>query len=331
MNRILDESRFVRDQREMVLNAIKLIDPDFQPVYTAPDILYKNHLVNALNANVDPIHPHVPPAASVGDANDSSITDNNFSHEAISQMMNSQLENELKGTLTIESICKVPPNVQAEIKNNHQKIEDLFKGWRVNIIKSFKRDLNSMHHHNLSRGFNAININPYMRTLNIEQFVDILIEEVKYLAKSSMSYTPTTTQLYSELGKKVLTRYQIEMRSRNGLIQKTGRIYEQYCNELLNGNSKDNARQIWQRLEYKALEHGPSLDLDNQLWPPPVTQAIGKFLYNILLRDLKIDITINQSLPKREKSFMVPVFYTLLRFRDKMLREEVKVHPVFSK
>lgn len=258
--------------------------------------------------------------------------ENKISRDAIRKMMQTQLETELRGRLTIKSIATVPPEIQEKIDSNRQKIENLFNHWHLIISRSFRRDLNSLQHHYLSRGFNSVNANPYLRTLDAAHFVDILMEEVKYLVKNCMAFTPTTSQLYVDLGKKVLMRYKIEMKVRNGITDKTIQIYEQYCNILLNGNTTDNARQIWQRLEYDALKSGPSLNDDDQMWPRPVTQAIGKFLYNILLRDLKIDVSINQSGPvHRGKPYMVPVFYTLLRHRDDMLKEEIKVHPAFIK
>lgn len=55
MNRIMDESLFVRDQREVVLNAIRRVDLSFQPVYTPPDLFYSNRLLESLNKNIRPI------------------------------------------------------------------------------------------------------------------------------------------------------------------------------------------------------------------------------------------------------------------------------------
>lgn len=250
----------------------------------------------------------------------------------IHEMMQGQLETELRGRITIKSIAAVPADVREKIDRDRQKIEDLFKNWHLIISKSFRRDLNSLQHHYLSRGFNSVNANPYLRALNAEHFVDVLMEEVKYLVKNCTTFTPATSHLYVDLGRKVMLRYQIEMKVRNGIVDKTTQIYEKYCNILLNSNTTDNARQIWQRLEHDALKSGPSLNVDDQLWPNAVLLAIGKFLYNILLRDLKIDVSINQiGSMQRSKPYMVPVFYTLLRHRDKTLKEEIKVHPAFIK
>lgn len=333
MNRIMEESQFVRDQREVVLNTIRSVDPNFQPIYTPPVINYDNPLVNALNCSGEKTKRiEFQEESNSKDGEFSCSNKAKFSPTEISRMINEQLEIELRGSLTIKSICNISPHMRIRIDNNLQKIENLFDNWRTCIAKSFKRDSNSLYHQNLARGFHSVNINPYLRALSTNHYVELLIDEIKYLVKNSASYTPTTSQLYSNLGKKVLMRYQIEMRIRNGLIDKTRQIHEEYCNKILgDNNDMFNARQIWQRLEYNALESGPSLDVDDQKWPYPVTHAIGRFLFNILLRDIKIDNTINQPDSKKMKPFMVPVFYTLLRSRNKVLNEEIKVHPVFSK
>lgn len=55
----MDKSKFVADQREVVLEAIRRIEPSFQPVYTAPQAHYINSLVNDLNKNVRPLDESV--------------------------------------------------------------------------------------------------------------------------------------------------------------------------------------------------------------------------------------------------------------------------------
>lgn len=325
MNRILDESKFVRDQREIVLHAIRMIEPNFQPVYTVPQILYNNPLVSALNADVRPIESGTEAPAA---ASENQSSNNIFTPEEINQMLSTQIDNELKGIVNVKSICKQPLDESTHIR---KKVDHLFANWRETVTNSFKRDLNSRHHERLSSGQRSLDVLPYLRTLSTEQFVDILMNEVTQLVKNARSYSVPTSQLHCELGRKVQDRYQIEMRLRNGLVKKTSDLHKVYCNELLNGTSAENARQIWQRLVYNARHSGPSLDVEDQFWPRPVTKAIGRFLYNILLRDLKINTAINHTETKHGRTIIVPIFYTLLRYRDKIVKEEIKVHPVLSR
>lgn len=52
MNDIMDKSKFIRDQREYVLCAIRRIQSSFEPIYTPPDLSYSNKLLETLNENI---------------------------------------------------------------------------------------------------------------------------------------------------------------------------------------------------------------------------------------------------------------------------------------
>lgn len=59
LNDIVNRSKFVSDQREIVLAAIRRIEPQFEPIYTPPKALYNNDLVNHLNQYIKPIEEPV--------------------------------------------------------------------------------------------------------------------------------------------------------------------------------------------------------------------------------------------------------------------------------
>lgn len=136
-------------------------------------------------------------------------------------------------------------------------------------------------------------------------------------------------------------RFQIEQKKTNGVLQKVGDIYNDYC-EIWRMNRRDqgNSRQIWQRLVHKHRSVGPSLDINETKWPTNVQAAVGRFLYNILIRDIKIDAFImrrrsqksaEQQQPKKLKTNLLPAFYTLFRNHGRFVREEIKPHPVLVK
>lgn len=138
-------------------------------------------------------------------------------------------------------------------------------------------------------------------------------------------------------------RFQVEIKKSNGVLQKVGDVYNDYC-EIWKLNQKDqgNSRQIWQRLIHKHRPIGPSLDISEIRWPPNVLAAVGRFLYNILIRDIKIDAFIMRHTSKRKqeeqpkessnyKTNPLPAFYTLFRNHGRFVREEIKPHPVLVK
>lgn len=73
---------------------------------------------------------------------------------------------------------------------------------------------------------------------------------------------------------------------------------------------------------------GATLDLGLIPWVPTVEVFIGKFLYQIIMYDLKVDVNVMKN-PKNKN--YVPAFYTIFRTQNRMVTEEVKPHPVLSK
>lgn len=55
---------------------------------------------------------------------------------------------------------------------------------------------------------------------------------------------------------------------------------------------KMNSRQQWQWMENLQISEGSSINIDHQVWVPTVLQNIGKFLYHIIMHDLKIDVNV---------------------------------------
>lgn len=115
---------------------------------------------------------------------------------------------------------------------------------------------------------------------------------------------------------------------RNGILDKTNEIYGEYCKILSGYSSSDNPRQCWQRLVYHSKD-GPSMDIKDHVWPIAVLVGVGRFLYQILMRDVKIDVNITRNTNKSPT--YLPAFYTLFRNEGKYVKEEVKPHPVLVK
>lgn len=168
-----------------------------------------------------------------------------------------------------------------------------------------------------------------MRALDVQQYAEILLKEIRLLSEGSETYSPTVGQLYRELGQKAQIRYQIEMKKRNGVLEKTTEIFDSYCEKLAACNENDNPRQSWQRIVYLNRENGPSMDIMERPWPMTVLVGVGRFLYNILMRDIKIDINIVRTNSKHQN--LMPAFYTLFRNQGRIVKEELKPHPVLSR
>lgn len=123
----------------------------------------------------------------------------------------------------------------------------------------------------------------------------------------------------------------MERKRRNAVLEKTMDVYNEYCGQLCNGRNGDNARQRWQRLTYHNRECGPSLNITDRVWPIAIQNGIGRFMYQILIRDIKIDVNAVKTGKMATKQNLLPAFYTLFRNEGKFVKEEVKPHPVLAK
>lgn len=200
------------------------------------------------------------------------------------------------------------------------------------------RDLNTLRAQVRFKPHGYMNYYTYLKVLDTHHYADILIKELYKLAEGSETFSPTVGQLFKELGQKVQQCYQIELKKHNGTLEKIGEIYSDYCDMWASGHTEDNTRQMWQRLVHAQRHSGPSMDLPEVPWPNNVLSGVGRFLYNILMRDIKIDAHIMRQRSNKSKTSatttqqnLLPAFYTLFRNQGRLVKEEVKPHPVLSR
>ncbi|KAJ6649912.1 DNA-directed RNA polymerase, mitochondrial [Pseudolycoriella hygida] len=209
-----------------------------------------------------------------------------------------------------------------------RKIEDLRHIWHKAICDGFHRDVNSlrMRSHCKNPQWSS-SIIPYLLVLNAEQYADILVDEVQMLAEGSETFSQSIRILYKQIGEKVQDRYFMERKTKNGVMEKTLDIYSQYYKTMCEGRSSDNPRQMWQRCVHHGRTSGASMDIVDRPWPMAVLIEVGRFLYQLLMKDVKIDVNIMNN----RKSKYLPAFYTIFRTETKLVIEEVKLHTVLAK
>lgn len=89
-----------------------------------------------------------------------------------------------------------------------KKLDELQEKWKESIRNAFARELESIRaQHNCLKSYRSVNIYPYLRVLNTEQYVDIIIHEVRKLAEGSETFSPTVNLLYRNLANQVKLRY----------------------------------------------------------------------------------------------------------------------------
>ncbi|XP_037957761.1 DNA-directed RNA polymerase, mitochondrial [Teleopsis dalmanni] len=320
LDQIMNQSKFIADQRDMVLDALRQVKPDFEPKYVTPEYRYDNSLLNTLNEYVN---------SNNEQGYEIMKSKSGYTKEQLEQMARSQLKIELDGKITITSIEKSKQYANAEFCR--EKLKELEKSWRTQIAAAIVRDLNTLRAQIRFKSNGYMNFYTYLRALDPAHYVDILLDEIYKLAEGSETYSPTVGQLYKELGQKVQQRYQIEQKKKNGILEKVGDLYGAYCDIWESGETNENTRQIWQRLVHEHRSSGPSMDVKEMQWSINVLTGVGRFLYNILMRDLKIDSQIMRQQSRTKHNNYLPAFYTLFRNQGRLVKEEVKPHPVLAK
>lgn len=352
MNDILDKSKFVRDQREFAIAALRRIHRNFTPEYTPPQLLYSNPLVDSLNEGILPIekknqvivslflsaglrlknhiylHDFQPTIESM--RHKISNAKQGFSPDELQTLAHEQMENEKEGVIMVKNVSVNASTITEESKWCRDKIDELFKEWRPVLLQAFERTVSIAQHKMNNKSPGRVNIYPYMKLMKPEHYVDIMLQELKNLGEGSDVFTPMTLILYKRLGMRVHARYRLEQRYETGIADKKLRLYNEYVTQLISGNSCDNPRQLWQRITHHERGNGPDIDVLEAYWPWNVLCDIGKFLLNVLLYEIKIDANIM----KRQKgsnspAMLVPVLYTTYRNRNLLLREELRPHPVY--
>lgn len=340
LNDIVTKSIFVGDQYDTVLSVARAIDPQFEPHFQPPNIFYNNQLLNGLNENVHPADdPLCDPLFTTRNHSHRRVQSDRISREQLQAMMAEQLHVELGGHVTVKSIEKFPP-VTEQVLLYRQRLEELQELWKAQICAAFSRDLKTLQAQTNSKMVHTINLLPYLKAMDPNQYAEILLREVKRLGEGSETYSPTVGQLYRQLGLTVQQRYHLEQSRANGVQQKVISVYEKYLDHAVVSRSAsvaDNTRQIWQKLAHRETANcGATLRWQETHWPQYVTIGVGRFLYNILMRDLKVDTTVMKHAAggansKRANPQLSPAFYTIYRNQARAVKEEVKPHPVLVK
>ncbi|XP_018577460.1 DNA-directed RNA polymerase, mitochondrial [Anoplophora glabripennis] len=321
-DKMMNEGIFLNDEREIVLRAMRSYDQNYVPQYRTLNVSYKNHLLNHLNCDIQ-YNPE-----DVKYKNDGP-----FKPEDMETSIHKQIAMERGGYVTVKSIeCRDTPS--EEVLRYRQVLDNHYEMWAEAAQSAFNRDLATLTAHR-----SALNFEPYMRCIPLKDYIDIIIDEAKKIAQGSETYSPTVNMLHRDMGSKVYARYKILRKQKTDVLSKITKIHSQYCRDYAASHSNldvlptqevyMNPRQKWQWIEHSLYQEGPTLWMGHQEWVPTILQFIGKFLYHIVMHDLKIDV--NSLRNNDEHKNYLPAFYTIFRTQGRITKEEVKPHPVLSK
>lgn len=310
---LFKDCKFLGNQREHVLEAILKVMPDFVP---EPSTFPRNYECNLLRKlkNQKTLHKvHELP----GDLP---------TKDELQQFAHEQMGLETDGQVTVQSVAKLT-NPSEKVLQMRKLVQESEALWKVKLKDAFVKNTRSLLSHSyMNRG---MSLYPYLSVLEPDAYVNIMLQEVRALAMSSETFSPSMFTLHHGVGVKVMTRYMTAVKERNGIASKVSALYDKYLEYCLQPElwSRYTAREWWQKLNAENCM-GPSLDVEISHWPFHAALGIGRFLYDIIFHEVKIDI--NATRPSSTKA-MVPAFYNIYRTVGVRTKEEIKPHPLLSK
>ncbi|KAK0181415.1 hypothetical protein PV327_003703 [Microctonus hyperodae] len=310
---ILNESKTKIGQYSDVLSSIHCIEPGFVPTKNVRNESYSVHLLDKIKFD---------------NAVCKSPAENLLTLDDLKHRFKIQTEHEINGRVEIKSVEKFE-ETKPIIAHYKRVLVDFEKNWKIAVSEAFDRDLKSLKNREYQPIPNSMVLYPCLCVLDKEQYVDAILREVRKLANGSETFSPSFITLCRKLGKYINDRYEMLVNTRNGYIKRTEQTYFAYADWYINRKDGMNSRIVWQRIsDDKSRDF--SLELQTIQWPINLQISVGKFLYGIILKDIKIDV--NYIKPESNTKRFLPAFYTLFRSTGKKhLVEEIKPHPILSK
>ncbi|XP_057342179.1 DNA-directed RNA polymerase, mitochondrial [Microplitis mediator] len=313
LDEVLNQSKFKVNQYNNVLRGILLINNQFKPEQRTEDGSYDCHLLNKISPTTVVQNS---PAENLLNLND------------LMSRFEKQIKYEMDGHVKIKSIAKFNDSKPMVwyYKNEVKKLE---VEWEKAVSNAFDRDLEALRHRERTPIPNRIVLYPYLCVLEKEEYVNAILHEVRKLANGSETFSPSFGVLCRRIGKYINDKYEILEKKKNKYTDVMEKVYLKYSDWYLHRNNRLNSRASWQNITNK-ISHNFSLELVSAQWPNNLQFMIGKFLYNIILNDVKLDI--NSAKPDRTSVDIRPAFYAVVRSNNrKHLIKEIKTHPTLAK
>ena len=206
------------------------------------------------------------------------------------------------------------------------EMEQLELEWLEVLQEAVVRDLSVCKAQFEATRRKTLHIYPFLAVLSNEDYVRLLTQEVQMLSGTSDLFSPSMHIFCRNLGLRVMREARIQRKKENGQMDKFKNIYQHYCHwysHPTRDGQLHNPRQMWQRLVEQHQTEGSDLDAEEISWPHSVVQAVGQFLYNIILSNLKI--------AENEGLKLSPAFYVVFRTKGVKAIREIKPHPKLVK
>ncbi|NWX41966.1 RPOM protein, partial [Steatornis caripensis] len=305
VNELFQKCLFEEDEKEKVLRAIRIVQPNYQlPPPPRPQICKSSLLRNLYSREKMMSYPKLE-----------------FSVQELQERFQQQLEMELDNTVTIESVESTKPLTPQAIKAR-ELLATLRSQWHDSILQALQKSKERMSKLKAVLGYNILY--PYLCLLPDEEYVGIMMQILNTLSPQGESLAV----LSRELGSKVYNRYITQRKLRSRQLEKVQEVYGDYIHLLAKDGKPDKylPREYWEKLVAEA-GFGPSLNLKDCSWSYMLILRLGMHLLELLVQAVKVPRNI---LNPRLEPRLIPVLYHIYSFRSIWQVGLVKPHPVFS-
>ncbi|XP_028260251.1 DNA-directed RNA polymerase, mitochondrial [Parambassis ranga] len=296
---------FRQDEKDMLLKAIRVVKPNYQPqIKSHTSQCYPSLVQGFYSQRVDHTYPKL-----------------DFTVDELQERFKRQLSVEQACTVTIDSVEAFKP-----VTENMVKMRELLAQQRTHWQKVLLQALREgkMILANTDTKEYKLNLYPYLCLLQDSEYVDIMIQSVANMPPSGESLKI----LAKDLGSRVYTKYSVQMKHQNWMVKKLGSIYNAYT-ELLAKDTKESAflpREQWCQLEMEQSS-GPTLQCEETSWPYAVTLELGIYLVDMMVKNLKINSDTLNPAPDRK---LIPILYHMYTFRSLRQIGFIKPHPILT-
>ncbi|XP_039463115.1 DNA-directed RNA polymerase, mitochondrial isoform X2 [Oreochromis aureus] len=302
---LFNQCVFRQDERDMLLKAIRIVKPEYQPSLNMHTSQCSSLLVQDFyTERADHTYPKL-----------------DFTQEDLQERFKRQLSVEQACTITIDSVEAAKP-----VTENMAKMRELLAEQRIQwqkILLQALRESKMILAKSNTRDY-RLNLYPYLCLLEDKEYVDIMIQSVANLPPSGESLKI----LARDLGNRVFTKYCVRQKHQNQTVEKLGSIYNAYT-DLLAKDTKEYdvlPREQWWKLEMEQSS-GPTLQGGETSWPYIVTLELGTYMVDMMVKNLKINSDILNPAYDRK---LIPILYHMYTFRSTRQIGFIKPHPILT-
>ncbi|XP_034387343.1 DNA-directed RNA polymerase, mitochondrial isoform X2 [Cyclopterus lumpus] len=296
---------FRQDERDMVLKAVHVVQPDYRPRLKAEATPWSSSLVHDFyTQRSDHQYPKL-----------------DFTQEELQERFNLQLSMEQACTATINSVEAAKP-VTEHMARMRELLADQRAKWQKILLQALRESKMILSNTN-SKDY-RLNLYPYLCVLGDKEYVDIMIQSVANLPPSGESLKI----LARELGNRVYTKYSVRQKHQSQMVEKLRNIYNSYT-DLLAKDTKEYSvlpSEHWCKLELDQTS-GPSLQGGETHWPYIVSLELGTYMVELMVKNLKINSdTLNSAFERKS----IPILYHMYTFRSTRQVGFIKPHPILT-